>query len=660
MTADRGSIDEGITAVPYPWAPDVGLWLVAAGVALPLVSLLRLDRDLPVRIERSGDVISITSAVVGTAAITLIAALVGGVLSTRLPARWAIPVGALVAGVGLGAAAAIDDPTLFLVVLAVAAAGAAVSVVHHRSTLVGCSDDVWCVRRLSRWWAAAGLGALIGLVAEVWWSPSDAELLRAGGGVAGIGALLCFAMMGSIVVESPTRLAGAFRHIRPGTGRMVAVWFGLGFLLLGGAPSARRFMEQRWALDQGGQAALVGGAVLVGVLTLALGHWWWDAARLTRVGRPRVIGTTAAVGAALIGAGAWSFTYPGIVGAWLLAGGALAVAILVLDVAGMSDHGPVGRAEVAVVQLIGLATGAMAGGLVLPAWDGGRAGMVAAAIPLIVVGFFVQRGAVVPTTPEVSTVERPLPSAVSVVADAPLLRCEHLDVAYGTVPVLFDVSLDVHEGELVALLGTNGAGKTTLLKTIAGLLQPTRGVVRFNGVDVTTFPADWLPGLGLAHIAGGESLAAALTVDEHLRMFAQTIHVDRHEAQIDRAFEVFPRLHERKSQTVSTLSGGEKQMLGLAKAFIQEPRVLLIDEFSLGLAPLIVSQLVPIIADLNRAGSAVLLVEQSISTALELADRALCIEKGEIVFSGSGDQLRSRPDLIETAYLEGIAKALAE
>jgi branched-chain amino acid transport system ATP-binding protein len=286
--------------------------------------------------------------------------------------------------------------------------------------------------------------------------------------------------------------------------------------------------------------------------------------------------------------------------------------------------------------------------------------MVAAAAPLVIIGWYVQRGAVVPAEPEVSTVERPLPAAVSIVEDSALLRCEHLDVAYGTVPVLFDVSLEVSEGELVALLGTNGAGKTTLLKTIAGLLQPTRGRVRFHGVDVTTFPADWMPGLGLSHVAGGDSLAGALTVEESLRLFAQSVDPDHHAVRIDRAYEVFPRLYERNAQTVSTLSGGEKQMLALAKGFVQEPRVLLIDEFSLGLAPLIVSQLVPIIADLNRAGTAVLLVEQSISTALELADRALCIEKGEIVFSGSGDELRSRPDLIETAYLEGIAKALAE
>ncbi|MFA9563372.1 MAG: ATP-binding cassette domain-containing protein [Acidimicrobiales bacterium] len=660
MTSERSPVDEGDSTTSHRWVPDVGLWLVAAGLALPLVSLLRLDRDFPVRVVRSDDVISITSAAAGTAAAVLIAAVIGGVVSTRLPARWAIPVGALGAGAGLGAAAAVDDPTVFLVLLVITAAGGAVSVVHHRSTLVGCVDDESCVRRLSRWWCAAGIGALVGLVAEVWWSPADADVLRAGGGLTGLGAAVCFAVMGSIVVESPARLAGAFRHIRPGMGRMAALWFGFGFLLLGAAPSARRFMDQRWALDAGGQAALVGGAVLVGVLTLALGHWWWDPARLTRVDRPRIIGTSAAVGAALIGAGSWSFTYPGLVGAWLVAGGALAVAVLVLDVAGMADLDPVGRAEVAVVQLVGLATGALAGGLILSAWDGGRAGMVAAALPLVVIGFFVQRGAVVPAEPEVSTVERPLPAAVSVIEDAPLLRCEHLDVAYGTVPVLFDVSLDVREGELVALLGTNGAGKTTLLKTIAGLLQPTRGRVRFNGVDVTTFPADWMPGLGLSHVAGGDSLAGALTVEDSLRMFAQPVDPDYHAVRIDRAFEVFPRLLERKTQTVSTLSGGEKQMLALAKAFVQEPRVLLIDEFSLGLAPLIVTQLVPVIADLNRAGTAVLLVEQSISTALDLADRALCIEKGEIVFSGSGDELRSRPDLIETAYLEGIAKALAE
>ncbi len=664
MTSEPTPVGEGEASEPggrpRRWVDDAGLWVVVAGSALPLVALLRLDADVAVRVERSADVIRITSAPVGTAAAALIVAVVAGVVSTRLPSRPAIPVGAAVAGAAMVGAGIVDDPTAFLGVLCVAVAGGVIGLVHHRGVLVGCADDVSCVRRLSRWWAAAGSGALAGLGANIWWSPTDADLLQAGGVLVLVGAAVCAVKAGSFVAESPAQLAGAFRRIRPGMGRMVTVWFGLGVLLVGGAPSARRFMEERWALDRGGQAALVGGAVLAAVLTLAVGHWWWDVARVGRTARPRIIGTTAAVGAALVGVGAWSFTYPGLVGAWLVAGGALAVAVLVLDVAGLVGLDPVRRTEMSVVQLAGLSAGAMLGAQVLAAWDGGRAALVAAAVPLTLIGWFVQRGAVQPPAPAVSTVERPLPTAVSVVAGAPLLRCEHLDVAYGTVPVLFDVSLEVNEGELVALLGTNGAGKTTLLKTIAGLLQPTSGRVRFNGVDVTTFPADWMPGLGLSHVAGGDSLAGALTVDESLRLFARSVDHDRHAARIDRAFEVFPRLHERRGQTVSTLSGGEKQMLALAKGFVQEPRVLLIDEFSLGLAPLIVTHLVPIIAELNRAGTAVLLVEQSISTALSLADRALCIEKGEIVFSGSGDELRARPDLIETAYLEGIAKALAE
>ncbi|MEL7209671.1 MAG: ATP-binding cassette domain-containing protein, partial [Actinomycetota bacterium] len=178
------------------------------------------------------------------------------------------------------------------------------------------------------------------------------------------------------------------------------------------------------------------------------------------------------------------------------------------------------------------------------------------------------------------------------------------------------------------MLGTNGAGKTTLLRTIAGLLQPDAGAVRLNGADITTFPADWRPGLGLAHVAGADSLAGPLTVDEHLRMFALDLDGDELDARLARTFEVFPRLAERHGQVVSTLSGGEKQMLALAKAFVHRPDVLLVDEFSLGLAPVIVSELIPIVAELNAEGTAVLLVEQSVATALELADRVLCIERG--------------------------------
>lgn len=244
----------------------------------------------------------------------------------------------------------------------------------------------------------------------------------------------------------------------------------------------------------------------------------------------------------------------------------------------------------------------------------------------------------------------------------PVLECRSVTAGYGDVQVLFGVDMFVERAEVVALLGANGAGKTTLLRVLSGLEPLWGGEVLLNSQPIGSMPAFRRVGEGLCQIVGGESVAEGLTVAEHLRLWATT--VDRRNPlaveRMEEVFEVFPRLGERQSQLASTLSGGEKQMLALSKALIVHPDLLVIDEFSLGLAPKVVGELLPVIRGINQRGAAVLMVEQSVNVALSVADRAYCMEKGRLVYEGSAEELRSQPDLLQSVYLEGVTAALAQ
>ncbi|MCA1708684.1 MAG: ABC transporter ATP-binding protein [Actinobacteria bacterium] len=212
----------------------------------------------------------------------------------------------------------------------------------------------------------------------------------------------------------------------------------------------------------------------------------------------------------------------------------------------------------------------------------------------------------------------------------PMLACRHIDFSYGQVQVLFGVDFTVDDGEIVALLGTNGAGKSTLLKVISGIGLPSRGSVRFRGADITYLDAERRVPLGITQIPGGRAVFRRLSVAENLRSFGYTLGKDKGsiDAAMDKCFEAFPRLAERRNQKAVTLSGGEQQMLGLSKALILEPRLLLIDELSLGLAPVIVGQLLDMVKAINAEGTAVVLVEQSVNIALRSAS-SLSIERAE-------------------------------
>ncbi len=244
--------------------------------------------------------------------------------------------------------------------------------------------------------------------------------------------------------------------------------------------------------------------------------------------------------------------------------------------------------------------------------------------------------------------------------DPKLLVVRDLDVSYGQTQVLFGVDFDVRDGEIVALLGTNGSGKSTLLKTISGLLTPDAGVVIFDGEDISTLNAVRTAQLGIAQVPGGRGVFPNLTVAENLKVacWMNRRDPDHVRRALERVLEYFPALRRRWHTRGGDLSGGEQQMLSLSQAFIARPRLLMIDELSLGLAPTIVEKLVGIVREIHAGGTTVVLVEQSVHTALRLAERAVFMEKGEVRFSGPTSELLERPDVLRSVFLEGAQSAL--
>lgn len=244
-------------------------------------------------------------------------------------------------------------------------------------------------------------------------------------------------------------------------------------------------------------------------------------------------------------------------------------------------------------------------------------------------------------------------------AHVPLLSCRGVDFSYGQLQVLFGVDFTVDVGEMVALLGTNGAGKSTLLRVISGLGLPSAGRVHFGSHDITYLDPERRVHHGIVQIPGGKAVFGPMTVIDNLRVFGHSLprSSTELEAGIEATFEAFPRLAERRNQLASTLSGGEQQMLALGKALIVRPKLLLIDELSLGLAPIIVGQLLEMVRRINAEGTAVVLVEQSVNVALSLVDHAYFMEKGQIRFDGPAKELLERRDLLRSVFLEGVEGA---
>ena len=246
--------------------------------------------------------------------------------------------------------------------------------------------------------------------------------------------------------------------------------------------------------------------------------------------------------------------------------------------------------------------------------------------------------------------------------EAKLLLVKNLDVSYDNVQVLFDVSFEVDEGEIVALLGTNGAGKSTLLKAISGVVEAGAGAIVFDGVDMTYATPHEIAARGVVQVPGGKGVFPSLTVAENLKIAGWLYQKDKEylEAATAQVLEFFPVLKDRWDQPAGNLSGGEQQMVTLAQAFIAKPRLLMIDELSLGLAPIIVEQLLQIVRAIRERGTTIILVKQSVNVALTIAETAYFMEKGEIRFNGPTAELLARPDVLRSVFLEGAGAAVGE
>ncbi len=232
-----------------------------------------------------------------------------------------------------------------------------------------------------------------------------------------------------------------------------------------------------------------------------------------------------------------------------------------------------------------------------------------------------------------------------------MLEIRAINAGYGDVQVLYDLSFSVNEGEIVALLGANGAGKTTALWTISGLLKPSAGRISFDGQDLLKLPAHKLPDLGIAHVPQGRGVFQTLDVTENLLLGAYSSRAKAGRRQtMEVVFELFPRLRERQKQEARTLSGGEQQMLAIGRALMLKPRLLMLDEPSLGLAPVIVEMMFSRIVDIGKTGVAILLVEQNLAQALHVAQRGYVLETGRITVQGTTAELQNNP-YVKEAYL---------
>ena len=234
-----------------------------------------------------------------------------------------------------------------------------------------------------------------------------------------------------------------------------------------------------------------------------------------------------------------------------------------------------------------------------------------------------------------------------------MLKVENLSVHYGMIQAVRDVSFEVNEGEVVSLIGANGAGKTTILRTLSGLVRPSAGKVQFLGKEIQKMPAQKIVAGGLSQVPEGRHVFPGLTVMENLEMGAfLKKNREENQANLKKVFSRFPRLEERKNQDAATLSGGEQQMLAMGRALMSTPKLLLLDEPSMGLAPIFIQEIFDIIQDIQKQGTTVLLIEQNANKALAISDRGYVLETGKIVLSGTGKELAAS-DEVRKAYLGG-------
>ncbi|MET7880876.1 ABC transporter ATP-binding protein [Micromonospora profundi] len=620
---------------------------------VPLFGAAGLARGLGV------DLTSVLAAVIAAAVVGAAATVA---VVQRVPHRHSVRA-ALLAGVGLGAAlllvvnVAAPMPGLF----ALTALGLpwAVLVVAGRAVAAATATlRYWHVGLLNGLGLAALLAGGTGGGAGYHWAA--AGVLAALGALAGVTAA---ELPGD--VGWPPALRPLFDNAtRPPTARVaVLAQSGLGLVVPGALIFAADVLRAEFGLGPRGAVGVVGDALLAGA-ALAV---------LLRGERARRLAVAAAPAGLLVAAGALLVgPAPGAGGVVLFASG-LAVtvgALVALAVSGERvaaevlhpDARPAFAAAASVLSLAGGLGGAGLLALLNARYGAGPALAVVAASVLVGAGYArrLRRTAAA----DAERLARVLADEAEVArlrhsgARPAALSCSGIDAAYGPVQVLYDVAVRVDDGEMVAICGPNGVGKTTLLRVLSGLHRPATGAVRLGGVDVTALTAPRRIELGLSTVVG-QSVFGSLTVTENLRMHGYALgrRADAVHRGIDGAFAVFPRLYERRDQVAATLSGGERQLLVLAKTLIQRPRMLLVDELSLGLAPVVVGGLLEMLRRLNALGTSLLVVEQSVNVALSLADRIYFMEKGAMVAEHTAGELAGRPDLVRALMLGGHAPA---
>ena len=638
----------------------------AAGLASSLPVLLFRRPEIAEHLNLLGTIVG-EAALIGAVAVP--AALGTARLRDRLPAGALLLLGGLIAAAGLALMASTAKVGTFVAGGVLLAVGSAPGLVVHRILLATDERPADRFRTLSWYWAAAGSGASLPLVLRVLGDLGFDTLLWTSAALVLVGTLLIgpHALVHDEDLEVEDTVA---RTDVPWARRAFRAAFAGGAVVVGGADAAQSLLSGQWQRSGAQTAAVLAAGTLAAALISGFGPWYHRLHRLLGGRRADAVGTNLLVAGLLVTLGGLSFTYIGLVACWLVAGGALGLAAAGLDASAFTALAPALRRTVAARQVLWAAAGALlaslVNALVIGAWsDQWKIAWVG--LLLAGVGWSVRRyapsardAATEVAEAQATTVPRRVCETGSPVP--PLLSVEQVSVAYETVQVLFDVDLRVDEGAVVALLGTNGAGKTTLLRAVSGLEPTIGGRIVYAGLDVTKTRPTWRVGMGLHQIVGGETVVGPLTVAENLRLFGHaSADPNRGEALADavaEVYELFPRLAERTRQRADTLSGGEKQMLSLAKSVIVPPRLLMIDEFSLGLAPAVVAELLPVVRRIAEGGAAVLLVEQSVNIALAVADYAYVMEKGEIGHSGTTEEFRAKPNLLQAAYLEGLAAAL--
>ena len=641
------------------------LLVAVAGQGAALASVLPV---LLFRREEIAERLGVLGAVVGEVtllgAVAVVAALVVPRLRSVLPAGILLTLAGLLASAGLAVMARTTDIAVFTAGGFMLAAGAAPGLVLHRILLATDARQADRFRTLSWYWAAVAAGACWPLVARVLAPVAYGTVLWASAALALVSAVLIarHALAHDDDLEVQSTVA---RMDVPWARRSYGAALAVGAAAIGGADAAQSLLLGEWQRSEAQNAAVLAAGAGAAALISAFGPWYHRLHRLNGSRRADGVGTQLLVAGVLVLLGAVSFTYIGLVACWFVAGGATCLALAGLDAAVFAGLAPELRRPVAARQVLWAGAGALAAAA-FNAWIAGgwpdqwKIGVLG--LPLVVVGWAVRRfaapardAATVMAVSKATTVPRRVYAAES---GPPLLSVEQLSVSYGSVQVLFGVDLQVQEGAVVALMGTNGAGKTTLLRAVSGLEPTIGGRIVYAGLDITKTRPTWRAGMGLHQVVEADAVVGPLTVAENLTLFGHGLDRAQRAQSIAEAYELFPRLAERSRQRAATLSGGEKQMLGLAKAIVTPPRLLLIDEFSLGLAPTVIAEVLPVIRRIARRGAAVLLVEQSVNVALSVSDHAYVMEKGEIGYSGPAEELRARPDLLRAAYLEGLAHAL--